>query len=360
MTNIWQSPNWPNFDYDRSKTGPLLAAFFEQIGELRGLHVGLSAQESEEILLREIAREAVHSFGIEGVALDPAEIEASVVASLVDRNLQGATRQSDDVAAVMLQAREPALKLTDGVLFQWHRLLFRKSGGEELGRWRSFKMVIVKSAVAGREEVLYTAVPAEQVSGEMAKFLRWLGEEQGEPLPVKAALAHLWFESIHPFADGNGRIGRALIEHVFARSSALPFSLSRQIEAEKKEYYAALRAGRKEGEAAIEATAFVTWFLQALCRAADRATAEARFLVRRNRFFLAYGGSLNTRQDLVLRKLFEAGSERVEQGIAARAYTRISKTSSATATRDLTELAAIGVLVRAREGGRSTRYHVNY
>ena len=360
MIDIWRSPNWPNFDYDHSKTGPLLAAFSEQVGELRGLHLGLSARESEEILLREIAREAVHSFGIEGVALDPAEIEASVVASLADRNLQGASRQSDDIAAVMLQAREPSLKLTEDVLYQWHRLLFRKSGGEELGRWRSFRIVIVKSAVVGREEVLYTAVPAEQVAGEMTTFLRWLGEERGVPLPVKAALAHIWFESIHPFADGNGRIGRALIEHVFARSSALPFSLSRQIEADKKDYYAALQAGRKEGRAAIDATAFVTWFLQTLCRAADRAATEARFLVRRNRFFLAHGGSLNTRQEIVLRKLFEAGSERVEQGIAARAYTRISKTSSATATRDLTELAAIGVLVRAREGGRSTRYHVNY
>ncbi len=360
MMDIWQSPNWPKFDYDRSQTGPLLAAFSEQVGELRGLHLGLSAQESEEILLREIAREAVHSFGIEGVALNPAEIKASVVASLADRNLQGASRHSDDIAAVMLQAREPSLRLTEEVLFQWHRLLFSKSGGEELGRWRSFKMVIVKSAAVGREEVLYTAVPAEQVAAEMGKFLQWLEEEPGTPLPVKAALAHLWFESIHPFADGNGRIGRALVEHVFAKSSTLPFSLSRQIETEKKDYYAALQSGRKEGRAAIDATAFVTWFLQALCRAADRAAAEARFLVRRNRFFLAHSASLNARQELVLRRLFEAGPERVAQGIAARAYTRISKTSSATATRDLTDLARNGVLVRDERGGRSTRYFVNY
>ena len=136
---------------------------------------------------------------------------------------------------------------------------------EDLGRWRQFDIDIVRSAAAGLNDILYKAPPPDRVDAEMSAFIDWLNDKPEMPAPIIAAIAHLWFESIHPFSDGNGRVGRAVIEYVFAnRSRALPFSLSRQIEKDKKAYYNALQDGRKAGKGAIDATAFVVWFLTTL------------------------------------------------------------------------------------------------
>ena len=356
MTEIWQTSGWPRFTYNTALAAPLLLAIAGQQGEMHGLQSGLSSPEREEMVLRELTREAVHSFGIEGVRLDAGEVEASVVASLKARNFEGATRRSEAVAELMLDARNGG-ELDEARLFAWHRLLFYSMEVEDLGAWRSFDLVIAKSARADRDEVLYKPVPHGRVAAEMANFLRWLAQVE-EPLPVRAALAHLWFESIHPFSDGNGRIGRAIVEQVFAQSAALPFSLSRQIEAEKKAYYAALQAGRVAVDGAIDATAFVLWFLQALLSAGKVAADEARFLVRRNRYFMDHSG-MSARQESVLRHLFAMGADRVAQGVSAKAYGKISGVSAATATRDLVALEGQGALKRSVEGGRSTRYFLS-
>ncbi len=353
MTEIWQTSGWPHFTYSEALAAPLLLAIAEQQGEMRGLQSGLSSVEREEIILRELTREAVHSFGIEGVQLDAVEVEASVVASLKARNFEGATRRSDAVATLMLDARTGGV-LDEARLFAWHRLLFHGMEVEDLGTWRSFDLVIAKSARADREEVLYKPLPHERVAAEMDAFFIWLAEDE-VPLPVRAALAHLWFESIHPFSDGNGRIGRAIIEQVFAQSAALPFSLSRQIESEKKAYYAALQAGRVAVSGAIDATDFVQWFLKALLSAGKVAAGEAQFLVRRNRYFMDHA-AMSTRQEMVLRHLFDMGATRVALGVSAKAYGKISGVSAATATRDLAALEGLGALKRSAEGGRSTRY----
>ena len=211
-----------------------------------------------------------------------------------------------------------------------------------------------RGAWAGKEEVLYSAPPPARVDPMMQEFLTSL-ESDNRPIPVRAALAHLWFESIHPFSDGNGRIGRALVEYIFAQGAALPFSLSRQIEADKKGYYRALQAGRKAVGDYIDSTAFVLWFLERLTVGIVEAEAEARFLVLRNRYFMRFA-NLPRRGEKVLRRLFAEGPQRVSEGISAGPYARIAGVSLATATRDLAELEAIGAVSRGAEGGRSTRY----
>ena len=172
-------------------------------------------------------QEAIASFRIAGVALDAAEVETSVVASLKHRGRAEFSRRSEAVAVLMQEARSSKGPMDTETLCAWHRLLFTGIEVEDPGRWRSYGIEIVRSATAGSNDVLYTAPPLERVAAEMARFFAWLNSPQDQPVAVKAALAHLWFETIHRFSDGNGR---ALIEHVFAGSRALPFSFSRQVE----------------------------------------------------------------------------------------------------------------------------------
>ncbi len=352
---IWQSPAWPNFTHDAARTEAPLATFSARLGAIRGLHAALSAAERQDTFLRAITQEAVSSFAIEGATLPASAIEASVVASLAHRQAEP-QRRSDAIAELMLEAREGQGPLTADRLFHWHRLLFHGVEVEDKGAWRRFPMVIVRGATAGREEVLYTAPPADRMDAMMRQFLTALAADS-RPLPIRAAIAHLWFESIHPFSDGNGRLGRAIVEHIFAEEAALPFSLSRQIEADKRGYYTALQAGRQVTGAAIDATPFVIWFLDRLTSGVEIAAADARFLVARNQYFLRFP-DLPARPAAVLGRLFQEGAARIAEGISAAPYARIARVSPATATRDLAEMEAMGALRRGPEGGRSTRYYL--
>ena len=282
------------------------------------------------------------------------EIEASVIASLKHKDRTALGRRSDAIVELMVAARQAEGPLTKGTLWEWHRLLFFGIEVEDLGRWRQFEIEIVRSAAAGSNDILYKAPPPDEVDAEMVAFIDWLNDKPELPVPIVAAIAHLWFESIHPFSDGNGRVGRALIEYVFAsRSRALPFSLSRQIEKDKKAYYAALQEGRKVGRRAIDATAFIVWFLDTLKSAADAGRDEAQFLVRRNQFFLQFSDVISERQMSVLRTLFAQGEGRLKQGLSAKSYSKIAKVSGPTATRDLGAMERTGALRRSESGGRS-------
>lgn len=361
--HIWNSPAWPHFRHDPAKTERPLAHVMARLGSIDGLHAGLSAAERQEIFLRAVTGEALASFAIEGVRLPAPEIEASVIASLTHRQAVP-QRRSDAIAELMLDARTPGASAEDSqaatapfdipTLHRWHALLFHGMEVEDPGRWRSFPIDIVRGPSGQPRDVLYSAPPPERVPQEMQRFLDWLARDT-HPLPVRAALAHLWFESIHPFADGNGRIGRAIVERIFATEGALPFSLSRQIEADKRGYYAALQTGRRDAGAYIDATGFVLWFLDRLDAGITEAAAQARFLVRRNAYLTAHA-DLPPRPLAVLRRLFDQGQIRVEQGLSAGPYARMAKVSAATATRDLTMMESAGALTRSTSGGRSTRY----
>ena len=358
MTWIWQSRAWPRFDYDRAAVETALADAMAAIGEIRGLQRGLGAEDRETITLQMLVQEVVASFGIEGVALQASEIEASVIASLKHRDRKTLDRRSDATVDVMMKARAAETKLTATELKNWHALLFRGIELEDRGTWRSFELDIVRSSIPGKDDVLFKAPPPETLSAEMKAFLEWLDAEKDLAVPIRAALAHLWFESIHPFSDGNGRIGRAIIEHVFARAEALPFALSTQIEKDKRAYYNALQAGRRDAGETIDATPFILWFLQTVTDAAETARRDTLFLVQRNRFFVAHRDHLSARQRDVLERLFAQGTARIEDGISARSYAKITGVSGPTATRDLTALERLGALQRSDAGGRSTIYRI--
>jgi Fic family protein len=354
MADVWQSIHWPRFMHDPQRTETALAAFYRRLGRVSGLQEALSPDEQRAAFLRALTGEAVASFAIEGDTLSAPEVEASLAAALAYHNAEPQHR-SDAVAELMLEARVGQWALTADRLHRWHALLFHSVELEEKARWRSDEMVIVKSAKGGKEEVLYTAPPPEQVASDMEALLDWLNHEQALPTPIQAALAHLWFESIHPYSDGNGMIGRAIVAHVFAREVATPMPLSRQIEADRRGYYGALQAGRQVSRTGIDGTEFALWFLDRLTIGLAEDEADAQFLVLRNRFFLRFS-ALSPRAEHVLRQLFAEGPDRVAQGLSAGPYAEMTGVSAATATRDLTELEAKGALVRGQERGRSTRY----
>ena len=356
MAEIWQSPLWPRFRHDSQRTEAALAAFALRLGRVTGLQSALSPDEQHAAFVHDLSREAVASASVDGITM---AVDDIATAARAVRASPGAAPQNpaDAVATLMLDARMGQGPLTDERLHHWHALSFHNEALEEKAQWRTSEVEIVFSTRSGREDVFYTAPPPAQVPGDMAAFLAWLNRTDQQPAPLRAALAHLWFESIHPYSDGSGRVGRAIVDYVVARDMAPPFSLSHQIMADKRGYYAALRASRLEGAGGIDGTEFVLWFLDRLNADMAATETDARFLLARNEYFRRFQ-ALPPRAETLLRRLFAAGPDRLAQGLSAGQYATFASVSAATATRDLAELEATGALQRGPKGGRSTRYQL--
>ena len=364
---IWQSPAWPNLACDGGEIASLLERIGAKAGELRGLRIGLSDADRALILADELGCEAAASYAIEGEILDPISISASVAASLNAQNRIKVAGGHEPIAELMLDAQTNAAPIDAARLHGWHRLMFEGTRRiTRIGAWRNTEMQVISGAI-GKQRVEFEAPPPERLPGEMEAFFRWLAATEDMPAAVKAALAHLRFETIHHYEDGNGRIGRAIAEQILAASDAFggaPFSLSRAILACRNAYYDALKchqaAPADDDTGPIDVTGFVRWFLETMDFTLDQAAANARLLTARNRFFERWRGQLSARQEAVLRRLFSEGRERLDQGISTKPYARIAKISPVTAARDLADLAAKGVIRKGEAGGRSTRYSIAY
>ena len=258
--------------------------------------------------------------------------------------------------------REP---LTARRLFAWHDMVIadrHQRSRIPVGAWRDDAIQVVSGPI-GRETVHFEGPPASDVPREMARFLRWFnataprGETSDLPGPARAAVAHLHFECIHPFADGNGRIGRAISETALAQELGRPvlLSLSMSIEAERKKYYEALTAA---GHSGLDITPWVAYFVETVLEAQLAARATIAFVFEKTRFWRRFDERVNERQRKVLARMFRAGPEGFEGGISARKYVAITGASKATASRDLADLLRAGALRRLPGGGRSTRYEL--
>lgn len=369
----WQTKAWPNLVYDAKAVQGDFERVTAKAGELAGLRASLRGMDGANTYVNEVVDEAVSSFAIEGEQIDKGRMTQSVMLSLLNRDAKDAAKGYRNVAEVMLEARDPSVPLTAARLNDWHRKMFEGDRFmKDIGQLRSDEMQVVTMKNMEVRAVHFEAPPPERLPKEMKSFVAWLdktgptGKDTDRlPTPARAAIAHLRFETIHPYSDGNGRIGRAIADHVTSQSPTYvraPFSLSRVIQTEKKDYYDALQSGQgakpnENGE--IDVTKFVKWFSNAMERGIERARDEARFIVARNRFFDDHGDALNERQDKVLRRVFEEGPERLAQGLSAKPYQRMAGTSSASATRDLADLAAKGILIPKEAGGRSTGFTVN-
>lgn len=365
MPYNWQQPDWPHFRYDLSGVENVLFAFAEKTGRVGGLLKGLTADAQIETSIEMMVVEAIKTSAIEGELLSRKDVMSSI------RNNLGLVSESPDgdkraagAAALMIDVRNSfSAPLSEEMLLSWHRMIMQGHRHIAAGRWRTHvEPMQVVSGPIGHERVHFEAPPSSQVPEEMQRYIQWFndtapgGKQEIRKATVRSAIAHLYFESIHPFEDGNGRIGRALSEKALSQGLARPalLSLSRVIEARRKEYYDAL----KEGQQSNEITSWMTWFIDVALEAQIQAVEQIDFTLKKAKLFDRFRDQLNARQLQILRRMLDEGPKGFEGGMSAKKYMSITGASKATTTRDLQDLADKGVFVPTG-GGRSTHYTIN-
>jgi Fic family protein len=366
MAYNWQQKDWPFFTYSLEELECKLLDFAKQTGHLSGTLQSLPSKEQVDFIVATMLSEALKTSAIEGEYFSREDVVSSI------RNNMGlntipekvSDQRASGIAELMVDARntfnEP---LSNVKLFDWHRMLMKGNLRINIGMWRTDEapMQIISGAI-GKEKVHFEAPPSQSVPAEMDRFIKWfnntspIGPDYIIHAPVRAAIAHLYFESIHPFEDGNGRIGRAIAEKALSQNIGRPilFSLSQAIEADKKMYYQALQSNSKSN--AI--TPWVAYFVSLLLDAQGQAEKQIQFVLSKTKYFDRFENQLNPRQLKVIKNMLEHGTDGFVGGMSARKYASIAKTSKATATRDLQQLLGLGALL-VEGDGRSTRYYMN-
>lgn len=364
----WQQQDWHEFKYNLLGVEDMLLSFSEKAGRVSGILEALPEETQQDILIDTMLAEAIKTSEIEGEFPNRKDVLSSIRKNL---GLHNAVEHIKDKSAVglgelMIDVRKTFKEpLTQEKLFAWHRMLLGENTGIEIGKWRTHEdpMQVISGAM-GKEKVHYEAPPSSTVPKEMQYFIEWFndtaprGTKEIRKAPVRAAIAHLYFETIHPFEDGNGRIGRAIAEKALSQTIGRPvmLSLSRTIEANKNAYYHSLENAQQSNEV----TPWVDYFVYTLLAAQNEAEIQIEFTLKKTRFFDRFKGQLNERQLTVIKRMFEEGPKGFEGGMNARKYIGITKTSKATATRDMQQLVELGAFKLASEaGGRSTSYLIH-
>ena len=361
MTYIHEQTDWPDLRWSDEQLAQPLAAVRHRQGRLIGRMEALGFPLRAEAVLHALTEDVIKSSEIEGEVLDREQVRSSIARRLgmdigglveADRNVEG-------IVEMMLDATQNyAQPLTAERLFGWHAALFPtgRSGMSRItvGAWRTAEAgpMQVVSGPIGRERVHFEAPSSERLNAEMSRFLNWF--ETATPDPVlKAGIAHLWFVSVHPFDDGNGRIARAIADLALARAEGTAqrfYSMSAQIRVERKTYYDMLESTQK-GD--LDITPWLLWFIGCLDRAFDGAETILASVMRKARFWESVAGhTLNERQRKVINRLLDGFEGKLTNG----KWAALTKASSDTALRDINDLIQRGILAKDPAGGRSTSY----
>lgn len=359
---IHELPNWPKFEWDQRGLAKQLAAVRHRQGRLIGRMQALGFPLREEAVLKTLTEDVLKSSEIEGEILDKDQVRSSIARRLGMETaaLPSADRNVEGVVEMMLDATQKYKdKLTADRLFGWHASLFPtgRSGMRKIvvGAWRDGKSgpMQVVSGPEGRERVHYEAPVAGRLDKDMKVFLQWFNGADDTDLVLKAALAHLWFVTIHPFEDGNGRIARAIADMSLARSEESPqrfYSMSAQIRLERKAYYDILEATQKGG---LDITPWMEWFLGCLDRAFGGAEKTLGSVFAKADFWKKHAAvPLNDRQRDIINRLLDG----FDGKLTSSKWATIEKCSPDTALRDIDSLLARGILRKDAGGGRSTSY----
>lgn len=364
----WQFPDWPQFHFELLLEEELLFDLIERVGRVSGLVEGLSVEDQMAVQIDLMIAEAMKTSAIEGEFPNQEHIRSSIQYNLgITQDLKSIRdRSAIGLGSTMVDVRRTFQDpLTEQKLFEWHQWLLGDKLHIHAGAWRTGKEPMrVASGAIGREVIHFEAPPSDKVPEEMRRFIQWFNDSMPQGRSdlkralIRAAISHVYFESIHPFEDGNGRIGRVIAEKALAQTLGRPllFSLSRSIEENRQAYYDALQQAQRS----LDITGWIVFFMQMILTAQTDTEAMLDFTLKKGKFFDQYRDVLNERQRKVITRMFEEGVKGFSGGMNARKYMSIASTSKATATRDLQELVSMGALkLMGTAGGRSTCYEVN-
>ncbi len=367
MTWNWQQPDWPNFKWDGSRISAAEEQFLLGAGVVIGTAKHLGEDEQNQLLVEQMSGEAFNTSAIEGEILNRASVQSSILRQLgLPFPDKRRVRPAEQGIAEMLVDlyRSFSQPLSGKMLFGWHRMV--TSGSKDLsaiGRYSTSPepMQIIPGPI-GASTVHFEAPPAKQVPGEMKRFISWFNRTAPrgkEPLPAitRAGTAHLFFESIHPFEDGNGRIGRAIAEKTLTQNFARPVlvSLATTILARQNNYYEALERANRN----TDITEWLVWFAEIVLESQRRSIAQVEFVIAKAKLLERLRGCINERQQKALLRMFREGPDGFKGGLSASNYSTITGASPATTTRDLVNLTDKGALIRTGEH-KHARYSLNF
>lgn len=361
MIYIHEKTNWPDFTWDTEILSPRLAALRYREGELLGQMKALGFELRAEASLSTLTSDVVKSSAIEGEHLNPNEVRSSIAQRLgiETGGMVPVGRDVDGVVEMMLDATQHyEEELTDERLFAWHAALFPtgRSGMQPIivGAWRTGPMQVVSGSF-GREKIHFQAPAAERLDTEMNQFLEWFNTSNDIDPVLKAGLAHFWFVTIHPFDDGNGRVARAIADLSLARADKSKerfYSMSSQIEHERKSYYAYLEKCQR-GD--MDITEWLVWFLDCLDRAIENAKETLAFVLYKAKLWeTANKHPINERQQIIINRMLD----NFKGHMNTSKYAKMAKCSNDTALRDIQDLVSHNILIKNPGGGRSTSYRL--
>jgi len=361
----WQQKEWPDFKFDIINIEMFLYLFYERVGHVTGMLKAIPDDLQMETLIEIMVLEAIKTSEIEGEFLSRRDVVSSIKKNLglvtLDENKDA---RAAGISMLMINVRNTfSDPMSEQSLFAWHTMLMSDVKDVEIGKWRTHKepMQVISGAL-GKQKIHFEAPPSDIVPKEMTNFIKWFNDttpgskNEISHAPIRAAISHLYFESIHPFEDGNGRIGRAIAEKALSQGIGRPvmLSLSKIIESNKKKYYAEL----EKAQLSMEINSWVKYFIETVFDAQVDSENLIDFTLKKVKFFDRFRDLLNERQLKVIKRVLDEGPEGFMGGINARKYVSISKVSKATSTRDLQYLLDIKALI-VSGGGRSTSYAVN-
>lgn len=364
MTWNWERAGWPIFTYNSTALEPLETQFLLQSGEVVGAFKHVGVQDQDAIRIDLISEEAVKTSEIEGAILNRDSVQSSLRHQLgLGPEQPNIPAAESGIAKMMVDLYHNfAAPLSDETMFAWHSLLLNSDTSiKTIGGYRTHDDAMqVVSGPIHKRTIHFEAPPSSMMQKEMKRFVRWFNDTapQGAyalPALTRAGLVHLYFVCIHPFEDGNGRIGRALAEKSLAQNLDHPslIALAYTIERKRKDYYLALAHNNKE----LEITSWLTYFARTVIEAQENTIRRVDFYVAKAKFYDRLRNQLNERQSKVIARVFEEGVDGFKGGLSAENYIRITGTSRATATRDLQDLVEKGALGKTGEL-RHTRYHL--
>ena len=368
-TYIWQATDWPSWRYDLAALAQSLADVSRAQGLLMGRLADVGMALRDQASLSALTEDVIKTSEIEGEQLNVESVRSSIARRIgvdigalapVDRHVEGVVEMVLDATANCNAG------VTRDRLFGWHAALFPTGYSGlvriNVGGWRddSTGPMQVVSGPLGRQRMHFEAPPADRLQSETDRFINWANSASNEPPLIKAGLAHLWFVTLHPFDDGNGRIARAVGDLFLARADGSPqrfYSLSAQIQRERKAYYDILERAQKQS---LDVTEWLAWFLETLHRAVEQAQHTLDAVLAKTRFWQRWAapGSapLNERQVKLVNRLLDG----FEGKLTSSKWASIAKCSPDTALRDITDLLARGVLRKSDAGGRSTSYELTH